>query len=344
MKEFEYLFKDPNDWYPILQQAMLTGLENQSVLVPNDFSLAALDQLLQAAEELGLRLKPLSLNVATAIGAHLWFGEGEYPLIIIGCYQEKVHICIAETSDYTEENDHGEISTEGYIEITSCALDLEKYQLASQLKTLLTAHELNAKEIKHSFIYGEVDFLHSQLDECFSQTPLDQTQMNNYVPADAGLKCMNAILNGERKDYVLIDISPHSLTLFAHYGENGRKKLLTVPESLDLKLALPHSFQLFFLLHNQKFWVIRSSHNLSPDSHPPYAFPYDSHPSCALPYDSDNPPTKLVLMQTEAKDKLIPYKEFEIAKLQDHEVISLTFNYHTNSQIKITKDLIERPK
>lgn len=344
MKKFDYLFKNPNDWYSILQQAMLKGPDNHCVLVPNDFSLSALDQLLQAADDVDLRLKPLSLHVATAIGAHLWFGEGEYPLIIIGCYLEKVHVCIAATSDYTEKNDHGKNATKRYIEITSIALDLEKHQLASQLENLLKAHGLNAKNIECSFIYGEVDFLHSQLDGCFSNTPLDQSQMHNYVPADVGLKCMNAILNGEEKDYVLIDISPHSLIIFAYYGKNGRKKLLTVPDNLDLSLALPHSFQLFLFIYNEKFWVIQSLHDLSPDSDPPYAFPYDSHPSCALPYDSDNPPTKLVLMQKDTKNKLMPYKEFEIAQLHDHNIINLTFNYHTNGQIKITQDLIKRPE
>lgn len=341
--ELNHHFKDPDDWYPILQQAMLKGDDTQSVLVPNDFSLFALDQLLQAAEEVGIRLKPLSLNVATAIGTHLWFGEGEYPLIIIGCDQGKVDVCIAAASDYKEKNARGEIYSERFLEVLSCTRDLDKHELVSQLETLFKALGLNAKDIKCSFVYGEVAFLHEQLEGYFTHTPLDQTQMKGYVPANAGLECMNAILNGEKMNYVLIDISPHSLTLFAHYSGDEQKKLLTVPESLDFTLVLPMTIQLFFLLKNQKFWSIQSLQELSPDSQPPYAFPYDSHPTCALPYDSDNPPTKLVVMQNTANGKLIPYKEFEITKLQNNEVINMTLDYNTNGQIQITTNLIKLP-
>ena len=336
-------FKDPDAWYPILQQAMLNGNDTQSVLVPNDFSLAALDQLLLAGEELGMRLKPLSINVATVIGTHLWFGEGEYPLIIIGCDQGKVHVCIAEASDYKEKNARGEIYSERFLEIISCTQYLDKHELVSQLEILFKTYRLNAKDIKCCFVYGEVDFLHEQLAGYFAQTPLDQTQMKGYAPANAGLECMNAILNGDEMNYVLIDISPHSLTVFAHYCGNEQKKLLTLPGSLDLILSLPITIQLFFLLKNQKFWGIQSLQGLSPESPQPYAFPYDSHPLCALPYDSDNPPTKLVVMQNAADGKLIPYKEFQIPKLQNHEVINMTLDYNTNWQIKITKNLITRP-
>lgn len=325
--EPDYHFKDPNNWYPIFQQALMKGQDNCCLLVPNDFSLSALNQLVKAAKEVNLHwLRPLHHHTAVAIGAQQWFKSGDYPLVVIGCHQEKIHACIAEVSCYDQETT---------IEILAYSFGLKRVNLSSQLDTLLKRYNLSAQEINQSVVYGDVAFLHNELDSFFSSPPLDQSQMQGWIPADEGVKTMNKVLKGTKTDFLVLNSSSYFLTLSATCNKGKSTPLLVFPDKDSLEsisMTIPMTQMFYAFRHKEELWITDTLDKLTADS----------KPLGTVPYNATSRPTELVIMHQSPEGKLIPYKKFHVSQLQSHEAIKLTIEYETNGQICLKKRKIER--